>query len=280
MILYKYLEPDRIDVLQKCRIRFTQPIVFNDPFESRPYFDCVTRDSDISSLVRRIEELPQYEWDNIDPKMRRDLSREQFIQEMKHDPSELVTLIKDTSLPERFLVKLLEDTSAELGVLSLSEKNDNLLMWAHYAKSHEGFVLGFDTTHSWFNQHKSPADPFNCPQKVRYSINRPFIAMLELSAQVILTKSIDWKYEQEWRIIKFLEEGDTIVKMTPYPLYPIYLFSFPPDCIDSIYFGVRMSEDNQIAMTELLRKNSSLHHIKLFRAVISKTDFRIEFQKC
>lgn len=29
-----------------------------------------------------------------------------------------------------------------VGVLSLSEKNDNLLMWAHYARQHTGFVIG------------------------------------------------------------------------------------------------------------------------------------------
>jgi hypothetical protein len=34
--LYKYVGPDRIDVLAKKRIRFTQPCFLNDPFEFRP----------------------------------------------------------------------------------------------------------------------------------------------------------------------------------------------------------------------------------------------------
>jgi hypothetical protein len=37
MILYKYLHPDRIDVLTQKMVRFTQPGDFNDPFEFRPY---------------------------------------------------------------------------------------------------------------------------------------------------------------------------------------------------------------------------------------------------
>lgn len=37
MILYKYLTPDRIDVLQNCMVRYTQPGAFNDPFEVKPY---------------------------------------------------------------------------------------------------------------------------------------------------------------------------------------------------------------------------------------------------
>lgn len=36
MVLYKYLTPARVDVLEGQRIRFTQPSAFNDPFEFRP----------------------------------------------------------------------------------------------------------------------------------------------------------------------------------------------------------------------------------------------------
>lgn len=35
-MLFKYLEPDRIDVLDSNLIRFTQPADFNDPFEFKP----------------------------------------------------------------------------------------------------------------------------------------------------------------------------------------------------------------------------------------------------
>jgi hypothetical protein len=37
-ILYKYARPERVDVLQDKRIKFTQVSCFNDPFEGRPYF--------------------------------------------------------------------------------------------------------------------------------------------------------------------------------------------------------------------------------------------------
>ena len=36
MVLYKYLTPARLDVLEDRRIRFTQPAAFNDPFEFKP----------------------------------------------------------------------------------------------------------------------------------------------------------------------------------------------------------------------------------------------------
>jgi hypothetical protein len=37
MILFKYTPPSSIDVLQEELIRFTQPLAFNDPFDSHPY---------------------------------------------------------------------------------------------------------------------------------------------------------------------------------------------------------------------------------------------------
>jgi hypothetical protein len=36
MSLYKYVPPERLDVLRNLRIRFTQPGAQNDPFEFRP----------------------------------------------------------------------------------------------------------------------------------------------------------------------------------------------------------------------------------------------------
>ena len=38
MAVYKYVSPERIDVLQNCRVRYTQPRYLNDPFELRPHF--------------------------------------------------------------------------------------------------------------------------------------------------------------------------------------------------------------------------------------------------
>src|SRR5689334_11281388 len=39
MSLFKYVVSERIDILKNCRIRFTQPSAFNDPFEMQPFFD-------------------------------------------------------------------------------------------------------------------------------------------------------------------------------------------------------------------------------------------------
>lgn len=51
--------------------------------------------------------------------------------------------------------KLLEKTihdglGKKIGILSLTENPSNLLMWAHYANSNQGFVIAFDSSHEFF----------------------------------------------------------------------------------------------------------------------------------
>lgn len=54
-ILYKYVAPERIDVLLEKRIRFTQPYLLNDPFEFNPGMR-VPGDEGIGHFEKRIAE--------------------------------------------------------------------------------------------------------------------------------------------------------------------------------------------------------------------------------
>lgn len=77
----------------------------------------------------------------------------------------------------------------------LTEENENLLMWAHYADSHKGVCLQFRADRSLGR----------VARKVVYSTDRPKAEQLspkkfdQLFASAI-TKSSDWKYEKEWRV--------------------------------------------------------------------------------
>jgi hypothetical protein len=39
MLIYKYVVPERIDVIENVSIRFTQADALNDPFEIKPSFN-------------------------------------------------------------------------------------------------------------------------------------------------------------------------------------------------------------------------------------------------
>ena len=47
MNLFKYIRPERIDVVENLEIRFTQPDALNDPFELRPHFESIVAEADI-----------------------------------------------------------------------------------------------------------------------------------------------------------------------------------------------------------------------------------------
>ncbi|MEJ6785598.1 DUF2971 domain-containing protein [Aminobacter sp. Piv2-1] len=90
------------------------------------------------------------------------------------------------------------------GVLCMSEAWDSPLMWAHYAESHKGMVLGFDVPERAF-------------YKVDYTGKRPSLADMGLSAldditpedikRLTRTKADGWSYEREYRAYLALKDG-------------------------------------------------------------------------
>ena len=114
MILYKYVMPDRIDILQKGRIRFTQADALNDPFEINP---CILE------FMDGAKEYASTKYKGPP------LTREQIEIYARQEAG-------------RFLKRLFPDYL----ILSLSRRNNSRLMWSHYAACHHGMVLGFDSS--------------------------------------------------------------------------------------------------------------------------------------
>ena len=93
------------DLFSDGFIRLSQPIVLNDPFEG------AFCSKSLDSLAEHFDEKFAY-----DPEYGK-LSFSQYIEMRKH----------------------------HIGVISLSENKENLLMWAHYANEHKGLVAGISS---------------------------------------------------------------------------------------------------------------------------------------
>lgn len=130
MILYKYFSPDRVDVLRDGMIRFTQLAAVNDPLDCRPR---ILQPDELSSVPYA---------------------------EHQCCVTSYVTVLQEA---------LLTTDRRSIGMLCLTEKEDNLLMWSHYAQNHEGFVIGFDTDHEFFSKTENGTGLW----KVKYSFQRP-----------------------------------------------------------------------------------------------------------
>lgn len=217
MSLYKYIRPERIDVLQNRMIRFTQPGALNDPFELRPRFETLISEAE---AMANIDGMPI----DLDPVLHQAyelLTREQRSMMPYESLAELVRAVfeteegrasvsaailnifesmKDIAPPLR--EQLYETLNSNVGILSVSEVPDNLLMWAHYTDSHRGLVLEFDERHPFFNRRRTQNDEFYFLRKVIYSDNPPASTLLTLDGDaVFVTKASQWAYEREWRML-------------------------------------------------------------------------------
>src|SRR3954451_15421690 len=148
-----------------------------------------------------------------------------------------------------------------MGVVSLTECPKNLLMWAHYAGEHTGFVIEVDPQHATFNERRSEDDDFRHLRKVHYSSTRPNLQMVKIEyVSFILTKSTEWSYEKEWRISKITAAA---VKNIPAEPYNICLFEFPASCIKSITLGARSNGSLLSRMQAMINTRLDLRHIQM-----------------
>lgn len=181
-------------------IRLSQPAALNDPFEASFCSDSLNELT--SHFDDKTAQDPEYG----------SLSFSQYVEMRMHN----------------------------IGVISLSENKENLLMWAHYANEHKGFVAGIsylpmlgsvfenlfraDTliNTSW-GEEFSPFDgvpkPVSYRKGLRYRNDKFDYDYSSICAEgadrilyeVFMQKSDEWIYEQEYRVILRLEQADRVV---------------------------------------------------------------------
>lgn len=98
----------------------------------------------------------------------------------------------------------------DTGIISFTENYNNLLMWSHYANEHRGLVIEFDHIKllNYFINKLGKELPI---ERVQY--NRERFSPLRTgsnNSEMYLTKSDDWIYEKEHRILPKLCLADSI----------------------------------------------------------------------
>lgn len=243
MILYKYLPPGRIDVLQNRRIRFTQPADFNDPFEFRPVIKEISSEDAVSAYVEKnFDRLVEQELEKYGAMVPAGI-KDNFSEFIAAHKKNLPVLIQSLSpaVIGSIQPRITELLNHRVGVLCLSEIRDSILMWGHYAENHCGFVIGFDSEDSFFNARRTVTDEFGFLRKVNYTTRRPMVTLADSdSVSWFEQKHADWKYEKEWRIIRVLHEADLKRDHAP---FPIYLFEFPASAVREVITGMNSDRE-------------------------------------
>ena len=254
MSVHKYVHEDRVDVIESGMIRFSQPAVFNDPFELRPALSKVLSEQ---AAKQAFEQLAEKE-----PDMQR--LREPILNDLERRSNQGAAAMQ-ALLARKF--------NENFGILSLTRTPDSLLMWAHYANGHQGFVIEFDECHPWFHQGHEGFAHLGHLRDVRYSKRRPYATMDKLDEiDLLLTKSVQWKCEREMRLVLALQKCTQRIPASP---FDICLFELPAACVVGITLGCRTSKATEDKIQEILSTNERYSHVILRHAKVDGSAFRL-----
>jgi hypothetical protein len=280
MRLFKYLHPDRTDVLRGGLIRFSSPRVLNDPFELRPHVLGLVRKEQIpTDISRGIPEAIAISYSELPAEVRtlipRDLYQafaQAFLKpQMPHLPA-FVEAIFETMLPKVKEV-MFQKFDELIGILCLTESPTNLLMWAHYADAHQGLVIEFDPSSSFFDQRLGPEDDLRHLRKVVYQEERPAVVLTEINDFTpFLTKGMDWNYESEWRMMVPISGATRVIGDGT---NAVHLFGFPRAMVKSVICGCRMRDTKKAEIQEILAATPEYKNVQCMAARIDEARYRI-----
>ncbi|MBW8311440.1 MAG: DUF2971 domain-containing protein [Rhizobium sp.] len=249
---YKYVAPQTaLAILQNQSVRFSSPLLFNDPFDHQT---CLHLDFDLqqfpAKLLDRIEHLVR----NPQIPIRQDVGPIQLVLEIMRAKFSTHGFPRDAFVREALPVladgsNAIETTRLGFEVhwqeslkasrtFCVTEENDSLLMWAHYARDHTGAVLEL-----WSLPEEDNA--LSVSEAVEYSDTPPAFfteeAFLDLFTGVgqldvkaltrrsVYTKSNHWAYEKEWRVYYPLSDKPGLFEYT----------NLRESEFKAIYFGCR-----------------------------------------
>lgn len=277
--LFKYLPPARIGVLSDRLIRYTPLGAFNDPFEGRPEIrGLASQETILSSFVAAVPSELESAYSSLPSELKANLSLQQWVNFatplIQQQQGTFMTMLNAVS--NQFIPTIFGKFDEILGVLSLCEVPDSILMWAHYGVSHTGFVLELDPTHPYFNARRTPKDEFGHLRQVHYRDTRPSANLIDLDGpEMFLVKSKEWSYEREWRVLRPLKDASNILESNG---EKIHLFQLPADAIKSVILGARASNTLADQARLAISASDEMSHIQLFRCSPDESCFAINIR--
>ena len=282
MHLYKYLRPSRVDVLKNKTFVYSKPTRFNDPFDCLPHYK---ETLELNPIGTRIYFL-KMAFDDFDTaRLRAELINHVELS-MAADPSFTLDAVVpiDPSMPSEhhsdfasgFRTSIAPAMQDSVVALSLSEEANSLLMWAHYAEDHTGFVVGFCSDHAYFNSAGgNPSNP-GYLNKVIYSSDRPSGVVGAMSAEsAYLTKGLEWSYEREWRVLQKVRNASRVIENSS---GGIHLFEYPSDAVVQVVVGARATKETLDTIRNIISDRVVWPNISLYQAVVDSQHYRLNYE--
>lgn len=232
-LIYRYRPPERFTELHENYLWFSHSAQLNDPYEFYP----------------ALEFRPE---DHVGPKGKD-----------AHEVHQLALIAASAWVPAHHLQRFRNHTSG-IGVCCFSRDPTSLLMWSHYAKTHSGFVMGFDGEHDFFRERELPENCFPNRRDIRYVTARPRIPLSQLTSvasisEVLFTKPAEWSYESEVRQIHPINKGQRC--------------SFPLDALKEVVVGFNCSKE--LAMKAHGEVSKRAPHVRWYLSMLEPNTFKL-----
>jgi Protein of unknown function (DUF2971) len=254
---YKFTTIDRaVEILTKCKLFFPSPADFNDPF------DCQFLTTFTASRLKR-------------ERVVRELARERNPGTPKPLIKKLAKRASSRAFFEESARRLKARIGRSVGILCVTERNDSVQMWSHYANKHQGVCLKF---HGLENLSTPPL-------RVSYSDDYPTVALLdyepflngqdatarakqkEMVERMYLTKAKGWSYEREWRIVDWAAARSGSRGF----------HSLAPDVLIGVILGCRTTDPDKQTIMGCISQSEA--RPKLYQATQSTISFTLDISE-
>jgi hypothetical protein len=275
-VFFKYTPASTaIAVLAASQLRWSSPLLFNDPFDVPRELSRSINIKDLHEAIRsRVRDLltdASPTADALHPGIAQLLNQARA----SSDPRAAIAAVQ-AALEEDWpgtlgsssleaLQSMWRSMLPELRLLCLTESPRHAAMWYHYADEYTGAVLAFECIpaldSAWFG-----AQPVNYPRGTPplYSAEgwasllttRTAESSRQLLDLALFTKSPDWSYENEWRIAAAKRPSDTGLFSD---------FRFAREELIGVYLGplIKKSERDRLVALAGTYPRAALHQVSI-----------------
>ena len=235
------------DLFVKGKLYTSIPKHFNDPFECKPNFIWPNNPSKVQRIRKHLIKVAikhGHKRKSAEALISKNMSKPGFLNEIIYNS--------------------LQHTYSETRICSLTTNKENLLFWSHYADSHRGFCVEYNST----------VLPISYAFKVQYKDEYPTLIYpsppSSLGLKPVLIKSKSWEYEEEYRIV-FVPEAQRAPKNDGEFLI------LSGNEIKNVYLGVGMGEENKRILIDLITKGP--FNPRIWDVSLSKSSFKLMFNE-
>lgn len=247
---YKYLPCDMDEgrirsILIESDLYLNSCKNFNDPFDTTAN---IINTGSLKDLRKRYGEIVETNQPHL----------------KKHEKEVVISMMmKNYADDPNTYKKILTKNTQAAGIFSITKNSRNILMWSHYASQHKGFLLQFELA-------RDPAS-FLYALEMDYSENYPkydiSLSFEHAFKEVMLRKSEDWRYENEWRLLR-IGGADSF--------HP-----FKQEALTGLIFGCKSDEGFRNKILSILeeREKTSKSLVKVYKAEMHPSKYKLNYFK-